>query len=118
MSDNGYQSAYSESGFWDKARTFALAAGERVLEPALTLFYAARDPATPAWARATVYGALGYFISPLDAVPDLTPFVGFSDDLGVLLAATAAIAMHITDAHKEQARQVLGRWYRQRQPGE
>lgn len=29
-------------------------------------------------------GALGYFISVLDVIPDFAPIVDYSDDLGVL----------------------------------
>ena len=34
--------------------------------------------------KAIVVGALIYFINPLDVIPDLTPFIGFGDDLGVV----------------------------------
>lgn len=34
--------------------------------------------------KAIVLGALIYFINPLDAIPDLTPLIGFGDDLGVI----------------------------------
>jgi len=33
------------------------------------------------------FGALIYFISPIDAIPDITPFVGFIDDIGVIALA-------------------------------
>jgi uncharacterized membrane protein YkvA (DUF1232 family) len=111
MSENRFENEYSENGFWDKAKKFGKAAGESVLGNALNLFYASKDPDTPAWAKTAVYGALGYFISPLDAIPDVTPFVGFSDDLGVLVAATAAIAAHITGQHKEQSKKMLEQWF-------
>jgi uncharacterized membrane protein YkvA (DUF1232 family) len=42
-----------------------------------------------AWQRKTVVVAsLLYFISPIDAIPDLAPFVGYLDDFGVILAVT------------------------------
>jgi uncharacterized membrane protein YkvA (DUF1232 family) len=108
---NGYSSEYSESTFWDKLRRHARPAGMRVVEHALQLFYAARHPDTPAWARAVIYGALGYFILPTDAVPDLIPGVGFSDDLGVLVMALTTIAMRITPEIREQARHRLHQWF-------
>ena len=111
MSEIRFENEYSEDGFWDKTKSYALSAGEGVLKSALNLFYASKDPATPAWAKTTVYGALGYFISPIDAIPDITPFVGFSDDLGVLVAATAAIAAHISDKHREQSKRKLEQWF-------
>ena len=40
-----------------------------------------------AWYRKSiVVGALVYFISPIDAIPDLAPLFGYLDDLGVITA--------------------------------
>jgi len=36
--------------------------------------------------KAIVVAALVYFISPIDTIPDLTPFFGYLDDLGVITA--------------------------------
>jgi uncharacterized membrane protein YkvA (DUF1232 family) len=39
------------------------------------------------WQRkAIVVAALVYFITPLDAIPDLAPLIGYMDDLGVITA--------------------------------
>jgi uncharacterized membrane protein YkvA (DUF1232 family) len=43
-----------------------------------------------------IYGALAYFIFPLDAVPDFVPMTGYTDGLGVLAAAVATTAAYIT----------------------
>ncbi|MDO7084206.1 YkvA family protein [Pseudocolwellia sp. AS88] len=111
MSDNKFEQAFSENSFWDKTKKFAKAAGETVLEPALKLYYSAQDSDTPSWAKTTVYGALGYFISPIDAIPDLTPIVGYCDDLGVLVAATTTIAVYIKNEHSEKAKETLKKWF-------
>ncbi|WP_439134877.1 YkvA family protein [Pseudomaricurvus sp.] len=111
MSDNPFENEFTDDGFWNKARKYARIAGESVLEPALKMYYAAQDPDTPAWARTTVYGALGYFITPIDAIPDISPFVGYSDDLGVLVAATAAIAAYIKKEHTDKAKAKLTEWF-------
>ncbi|MBI5854012.1 MAG: DUF1232 domain-containing protein [Nitrospirae bacterium] len=95
---------YSEKGFWRKARKHALAAGCKVLCVALKLYYALKNPDTPAWAKATIIGALAYFISPMDAIPDMLPAVGYADDLGVLTAALATVAQYIDDSVVEKAR--------------
>lgn len=81
------QENYSEQSFWKKIRKFAGKAGEEVIENALILFYAAQQPGVPAWAKTIIYGALAYFIYPLDAIPDITPGVGYADDLAALLVA-------------------------------
>jgi len=111
MPRNPFEDEFSEQGFWDKSKNFAKVAGETVLEPALKMYYSASDADTPAWAKTTAYGALGYFIAPIDAIPDMSPLIGYSDDLGVLVAATAAIAAHIKQEHGEKARQTLEKWF-------
>ena len=67
MADTDYTAHYSDAGFWGKVKGYAKTAGRGVLLPALKMYYSATDPDTPRWAKATIYGALGYFISPLDA---------------------------------------------------
>ncbi|WP_028452927.1 YkvA family protein [Chitinilyticum aquatile] len=111
MSENQYTQAYSDGSFWDKVKGYAKAAGESVLEPALKLYYAASDPDTPVWAKGVIYGALGYFISPIDAIPDITPIIGYTDDLGVLVAAVATTAAHIKDEHAQRAKETLKQWF-------
>ncbi len=102
---------YSEEGFWNKTTQYAKKAGEGTITQALKLYYAAKDPDTPTWAKTTIYGALGYFISPIDALPDFTPVLGYTDDLGVMAAAIGIVAVHIKEEHAEQARQTLKRWF-------
>ena len=111
MTENKYESEYSDDNFWDKVKAYAKAAGESVLELALKLYYSLQDDDTPNWAKATIIGALGYFISPIDAIPDITPGVGYLDDLGVLSASIAAVAAHIKDEHVEKAKQTLKNWF-------
>lgn len=73
-------------------------------ETFLAAFFAATDPKTPAGAKAVLLGALGYFIVPLDIVPDLLGAFGYGDDLAVILAAIKAVESSITEAHREKAR--------------
>ncbi len=102
---------YSEPRFRAKLARAALTAGREVVEKALWLFFAARRPETPRWAKATVYGALAYFIVPLDAIPDITPIAGYTDDLGVLALAVGTIAAYIDDGVKAETRRLLARWF-------
>ena len=109
-----YQNAgqrYSAPRFRPKLARAALAAGREVVEKALWLYFAAQRPETPRWAKATVYGALAYFILPLDAIPDLAPLAGYTDDLGVLALAVGTIARYIDGPVKAQTIRVLARWF-------
>lgn len=104
-------SDYSADRFWTKVAKAGRRAGVAVIEKALWLYYAAERPDTPAWAKATVYGALAYFILPADAVPDLVPITGFTDDLAVLTFAIATIGAHIDERVKSQATETLSHWF-------
>jgi uncharacterized membrane protein YkvA (DUF1232 family) len=110
MAENEYSAYFSEENFWEKVKKYAKVAGESVLEPALKMYYCAMDSDTPLWAKTTIFAALGYFISPIDAIPDLVPLVGYSDDLGVLVAAIATVAAHIKDEHVNKAKDTVGNW--------
>lgn len=111
MANADFSTAYSDSSFWDKVKTYAQAAGKGVLEPALKMYYSATDSDTPLWAKTTIYGALGYFISPIDAIPDLVPLLGYTDDFGVLVAAAAAVAAYIKPEHSQRAQETLREWF-------
>jgi len=102
---------YSEPRFRDKLARAAKVAGREVVEKALWLYFAAQRPETPAWATATVYAALAYFIVPLDAIPDVAPLAGYTDDLGVLVLAVATIARYIDGTAREKTSRLLARWF-------
>lgn len=104
-------SGFNENGFWHKLSRFAAKAGKDVVEKALWLYYAAQRPDTPTWAKATIYSALTYFILPSDAVPDIIPLSGYSDDIGILAVAVATIAAYIDDDVKNKAAKTLHRWF-------
>ncbi|WP_156507796.1 YkvA family protein [Halioglobus sp. HI00S01] len=108
---NEFQDAYSEQNFWRKLTGYAKSAGREVVEKALLLFYAMQEEDAPAWAKATIAGALGYFIVPIDAIADLTPAVGYADDLGVLALAIAAVAQYINDDVRAKTAAKLDSWF-------
>ncbi|MEP4484595.1 MAG: DUF1232 domain-containing protein [Halioglobus sp.] len=106
-----YEHAYSEANFWQKLKQFAKTAGREVVEKALLLYYAGQEEEAPAWAKATIVASLGYFISPLDAIVDLTPAIGYADDLGVLALALAAVATYINDDVRDKAAVKITQWF-------
>ena len=116
--DNEFKSAYSDDGFWEKLKGYATIAGREVVEKALLLYYAAQEEKAPAWAKGTIIAALGYFIMPLDAVADLTPAIGYTDDLGVLVLALAAVATYINDDVREKTAEKMQRWFGKEQQAE
>jgi uncharacterized membrane protein YkvA (DUF1232 family) len=106
-----YKESYNENDFWDKIAKFAKKAGYELIEKALILYYVATDKETPNHIKGIIFGALGYFILPLDIIPDITPVIGFTDDLGVLIGAMALVSVHIKKEHKIQAKKKLKEWF-------
>jgi uncharacterized membrane protein YkvA (DUF1232 family) len=100
----GYQSHYSDSGLWKKIREVAKQAGLKVVYLALLLYYLLKDPNVSVKDKAIIYGALGYFILPLDLIPDTIPVVGFMDDLSALLYAVRSVWVNITPEIQAKAR--------------
>ncbi|MEN8134627.1 MAG: YkvA family protein [Thermodesulfobacteriota bacterium] len=106
MTDN-----FDEGGFWEKVKRFAQQAGREVIEKALWLYYAAQEAETPRWAKTVIYGALAYFILPVDAIPDAIPAAGYTDDLGALAAAIATVSMYVTEDVKQKAARKMSGWF-------
>jgi len=95
---------------WERLKSMGKKAGRETLVKALTLWYCMLDSATPARIKALIFGDLVYFISPLDAIPDPLPVIGFSDDFGVMVGTIAIIAAHIRKEHHEAAKKTVGEW--------
>lgn len=106
-----YRAEFSEQGFWNKLSKTASSVGTKLIYTALLLYYAYRRKETPTWARSVVLGALGYFLAPIDLIPDLTPFLGYTDDMGVLALGLATIAGYINEEVKVKARAKLYMWF-------
>jgi uncharacterized membrane protein YkvA (DUF1232 family) len=106
-----YSSLFSENILLKKIQRFAKQAGLKVVYSVLLLYYAYRRNDTPIWAKRIIIGVLGYFISPIDALPDLTPILGYTDDLGVLSFGLVTIAAYVNDGVRINARKKLQQWF-------
>ncbi len=71
-------------------------------------YYCAIDAQTPRKVKLVLFAALGYFVLPIDAIPDVLAGLGFSDDAAVLGTALAMVGSHIKDSHRISARKLLG----------
>ena len=74
---------------------------------ALSMYYCFRDEETPLWVKTSIVGALGYFICPIDAIPDAMPIVGWLDDAGVISAAYSVIKSYVKEEHIKKAEEFL-----------
>lgn len=77
-------------------------------------WYAAFDPATPLKVKGILLAALAYFVLPIDVIPDFLIGLGFTDDLAVLVSTFSLVRSHITEAHRQKAREKLAEIRQQR----
>jgi uncharacterized membrane protein YkvA (DUF1232 family) len=106
-----YSKYFSESSLWEKIKKYSKQAGVKVIYAVLLLFYTMQDKSVGLKTKMSIAAALGYFILPTDAIFDLTPLIGYSDDLGVLLFALSQVSVNITPEVKEQAKAKLDDWF-------
>jgi uncharacterized membrane protein YkvA (DUF1232 family) len=106
-----YSKYYSEKSLWEKIKKFSKAAGTKVIYAVLLLYYVMKDSKVDLKTKIFIAASLGYFIMPADAIFDLTPIIGYSDDLGVLLFALKQVSSAIKNEVKENARSKIAEWF-------
>ena len=106
-----FRKHYSDASFWDKLKRVAKLAGMKVVYPALLLQYMMKSETVSLKTKLIISAALGYFILPIDFIPDFAPIIGFADDLGVLLLILRQMAVHITPEIRKNAREHLQKWF-------
>lgn len=99
------QQKISERRIIRKIKSALHSISSEAVSQALTLYYTLRAPETPMWCRTVILGSLAYFISMIDAIPDLTPFLGYTDDISVMAAAIATVTQYITPEIKQKAKE-------------
>ena len=93
--------------FWDKLKR--VAGKLPFVDDLVAAYYCSMDLQTPLKVRATLLGALAYFILPFDLVPDFIAGIGFGDDAAVLAAAISLVSAHIKPEHRDAAAKALGK---------
>lgn len=102
-----YEKLYSEESLMTKISRFAKKAGLNTTYYVLLLYQTLISGKTPLKDKAVVIGALGYFICPIDLIPDMMFGTGFLDDASILLYAINVVASSITQEIKFEARKQL-----------
>lgn len=108
---NKYKVHFSLRAFNTKMKQVIRKVGIRGTYTILLLFYAMKQKDTPMWAKNVIVGVLGYFISPIDGLPDLTPFVGYTDDFGLLGLGLVAIAAYINHEVRSKAQSDVHKFF-------
>lgn len=99
-----YGTYYSDNRFWKKIERVAKKVGATVLLPVFTLYYMLQDDKVSLQHKAYIVGALGYFILPIDLIPDgILPIIGFTDDIAVMTLVLKLVDTSITPEIKARA---------------
>ncbi len=106
-----YAKDYAPGKLWEKLTNVAKAAGLKTVYLVLLLQYVATSPEVSKADKLKIYGALGYFILPLDLIPDAIPVMGFTDDFAALLWVVRLVWVNITPDMKERAKAKLHEWF-------
>jgi uncharacterized membrane protein YkvA (DUF1232 family) len=85
---------YVEENLWTKLERV----GKKIsfAKDIIALVNYMRDPVVSWHRKAIVVAGLIYFISPIDTIPDITPLVGYLDDLGVITALMKYLGSELT----------------------
>lgn len=105
-----YAGYYNPSALFDKIKSVARKAGVKVVYVVLLLYYSTLDKELPVKDRLMVLAALGYFILPLDFIPDALPG-GFTDDMAALVFVLKKVWNNLTPATKRKAHDRLNEWF-------
>lgn len=104
-----YADNYSEENLLHKISKFGAHIGLELLYKAAQLWCVLQKPEVPAKEKALIMGALGYLIAPLDFVPDITPVLGYSDDLVAITFALLKVQGYIDEEVDAKAKELLAK---------
>ena len=106
-----YRPYYNKEALGSKLLSSARKAGKKVVYYVMLLYYVLQSTATSMGDKAKIIGALGYFILPVDLVPDVMPVVGYTDDFAALAWCIYSVARNVTPEIKAKATAQVERWF-------
>lgn len=104
-----YQHKFSTANLQNKIKRYSQIIGLNLLYKVLQLWYVLQKPDVPAKSKAIIMGALGYLISPIDFIPDLTPVLGYNDDAAAIIFALFLVQQYIDEDVKSKAKEKLAK---------
>lgn len=81
------------------------------VEDSAAMYYCAVSKDSPKRVKIAIFAALCYFITPIDLIPDAIPITGYLDDGIVITRTYNYIKKHVTEHHRQQARDAIERGF-------
>ena len=93
MQDNASEQDVQKIG----AKLFNMNRGKiaKIWNYVMALWKLIQDPEAAWVGKAIAIGALLYLVSPIDAIPDVIPGLGLSDDAAIIAIAVASLAIEL-----------------------
>ena len=98
---------FNSANRWQKIGKYGKSIGATVLYPVLLLFYLLKSGDINLKEKAMIIGTLGYFVLPVDLLPDAIAGVGYTDDIAAITATITALASCITEDIQNEAKEQL-----------
>lgn len=105
-----YGEHYSPQELFFKLARVAKNAGIKIVYYVLTLYHALMYGDLTVREKSIIIGALGYFILPIDLIPDLLP-LGYTDDLSLLVFVVTKMKKAFTEEIRKMAKEKLKRYF-------
>lgn len=109
MVNESYSEHYSVTKLIEKVGKVSKFASSELLRGVVTLYIILQEPTVPTLTKAMIVAALGYFICPIDLIPNFLPF-GFVDDLAILTTTLGQVNIYKNDGMREQVEEKLPEW--------
>ncbi|MBP5455018.1 MAG: DUF1232 domain-containing protein [Paludibacteraceae bacterium] len=105
-----YGEHYSPQELFFKLARVAKNAGIKIVYYVLILYYSLMYGNLTVKEKSIIIGALGYFILPIDLIPDLLP-LGYSDDLSLIVFVVTKMKKSFTEEIRTMALNKLKRYF-------
>ncbi|MCK6603416.1 MAG: DUF1232 domain-containing protein [Ignavibacteriaceae bacterium] len=89
---------FVEANFWEKLEI--ISGKLAFIRDAIALFRYMKDGQVSWQKKALVAAGLVYLIAPFDTIPDLIPFAGYLDDLGVITALVKFLGTELAEYYE------------------
>ena len=108
---NKYTDDFSDGKFWDKIKEVAKKIGLKTTSYALILYYVLQKKEVSFKDKMLITGCLGYFILPIDLIPDFIPIAGYTDDVAGMIFAIKKCMDYVDDEIKQNVSSKLVSWF-------
>ncbi len=109
MVEESFSEYFSVSSLTTKIGNVVNIATTELVRTVITLYVIMEQPTVPVLVKATIVGALGYFIYPFDIIDDFLPG-GLVDDFAILSATLTQVYVYSNQDVRDRVEELLPEW--------